>query len=366
MYKNAKIVVVKIGTAVLSETNGRLNIKVIHSICSQVSKIINCGYKVIIVSSGAIGAGIEAAGLKKRPHKLSTLQATAAIGQSRLMKLYNDCLRRNGLHAAQLLLTQDDFTNRKRYVNVNNTINELLNQFNAVPIINENDTVAIDELKFGDNDKLSALVANLMNAVKLIILTNVDGLNCPEDNQVIPLVTHITNKIQAMASSKIGRFAAGGMQSKLQAIKMATVSGIPCVIANGREKDVILRIINGEAIGTTFMPHQKKHTAKKRWIASFPVSHGALFVDDGAKNALTASGKSLLAIGVKKIEGEFSSSDIVKIKDKDGGEFARGVVNFSSRELYKIKGVKTSEIKALLNREITHDEVIHRDNMVIM
>ena len=366
MQKDSQIIVIKIGTAVLSEAGGKLNTEVIKNLCLQVSKLIKSGYKVIIVSSGAIGAGIEATGLKHRPEKLTRLQATAAIGQGKLMKLYDDCMRRNGLGVAQILLTQDDFSDRRRYINAYNTMLELLYEFNAVPIINENDTVAIEEIKFGDNDRLSALVANLMNARQLIILTNVDGLHSPEDEKVIPLVTHMTAKIQSMATKEVGKFASGGMRSKLQAVKIATASGIPCVIANGREKDVVLRIIKGETLGTTFLPEQKRHTAKKRWIAFSPVPHGAVFVDEGAKRALVAGGKSLLATGIKKVEGDFASSDIIKIKSLEGEEFARGVASFSAKELNKIKGAKTGQLKALLKREIIHDEVVHRDNLVIL
>lgn len=361
-----KLIIIKIGTAVLSEPDGRLNIEVIKNLCLQISKLIKSEYKVIIVSSGAIGAGIEATGLKQRPEKLSRLQAIAAIGQSKLMKLYDDCMRRNGLEVAQVLLTRDDFSDRKRYINACNTMLEVLYEFNAVPIINENDTVATDEIKFGDNDRLSTLVANLMGAGQLIILTNVDGLQCPEDRKVMPLVTNITGKIQEMATKKVGKFAVGGMRSKLQAVKMATASGIPCVIANGRERDVLLRIVKGEALGTTFLPQQKRHTAKKRWIAFSPVPHGTVLVDEGAKRALIAYGKSLLATGIKKIEGDFEISDIIKIQNLQGQEFARGVTNFSSMELNKIKGAKTNQLKDILKREIVRDEVVHRNNMVIL
>ncbi len=366
MQKDNQIIVIKIGTAVLSESTGKLNTEVIKNLCLQVSKLIKSGYKVIIVSSGAIGAGIEATGLKKRPEKLPRLQATAAIGQSKLMKLYDDYMRKNGLGVAQILLTQDDFSDRRRYINAYNTMLELLYEFNAVPIINENDTVTIEEIKLGDNDRLSALVANLMNARQLIMLTNVDGLESPGDKKVMPLITRITAKIQDMATKEVGKFAIGGMRSKLQAVKIATTSGIPCVIANGKEKDVVLRIIKGETLGTTFLPEQKRHTAKKRWIAFSPVPHGAVLVDEGAKRALIAGGKSLLATGIKEVEGDFASSDIIKIKNLHGEEFARGVANFSSKELNKIKGVKTSQLKPLLKREIIHDEVVHRDNLVIL
>ena len=254
MQKDNKIIVVKIGTAVLSGAGDKLNTSIIKGFCHQAAQLIKSGYKVVIVSSGAIGTGVRATGLKHRPKKLARLQATAAIGQSKLMKLYDNYMCKNGLSVAQILLTQDDFTDKKRYINARNTIRELLYVFNAVPVINENDTVATEEIKFGDNDRLSALVATLVGARRLLILTNVDGLHSPEDKKVIPLVAHITTKIQGMATEHVGKFAAGGMRSKLQAVKMATASGIRCVIANGRKRDVIVRIINGEVLGTTFLP----------------------------------------------------------------------------------------------------------------
>jgi len=253
MQKNNNITVVKIGTAVLSGAGDKLNASIVKGFCYQISQLIKSGHKIVIVTSGAIGTGIRAAGLKHRPKKLARLQAIAAIGQSKLMKLYDEYMSKNGLSVAQILLTQEDFTDKKRYINARNTIRELLYVFNAVPVINENDTIATEEIKFGDNDRLSALVATLVGARQLIILTNVDGLHSPKDRKVIPLVAHITSKVQGMATEHVGKFATGGMRSKLQAIKMATASGINCVIANGKEKDVMVRIINGEALGTAFL-----------------------------------------------------------------------------------------------------------------
>lgn len=366
MRKNNKIIVIKIGTGVLSTSSGELDAEVFRSICEQVAKLVKSGHKVIIVSSGAIGRGMEALGLKTRPVALSKLQATAAIGQSKLMKLYDEHMHKNGLMVAQVLLTIDDFSSRARYINAFNTMTELLYEFNVVPVINENDTIATEEIKFGDNDKLSALVANLMRAGQLIILTNVDGLKDPEGGKTIPLVTQMTAKIYGMAAKKAGKFGSGGMRSKLLSIKMAVDSGISCVIANGKEKDAILKIAQGESIGTIFLPKEAKHCAKKRWIAFSPSARGAVVVDDGAKAAIVNNCKSLLAIGIKKVEGSFESAGIISIKDSDNKEIARGVTNFSSKELNLIKGAKTEKIKDLLKREVSHDEVVHRDNMVIL
>ncbi|MFH0731907.1 MAG: glutamate 5-kinase [Candidatus Omnitrophota bacterium] len=365
MQKNNTIVI-KIGTAVLSTQKGSLDVKILKSIVSQVYELIKMGYKVIIVSSGAIAAGIEAMGLKMRPKTLSGLQAAAAVGQGRLMKLYNDCMQNYNMHAAQVLLTRDDFSNRKRYLNIYNTLSELLNKYNAVPVINENDAVATDEIKFGDNDTLCALVANLAGAGQLFILTSVDGLYSGADNTVVPFVEKITPQIQAMATKEVGSLGAGGMQSKLQAVKMATAFGISCVIANGKTKDVILKIVKGEAIGTKFFPKDRKRTAKKRWLGLSLIPHGTIVVDDGAKKALISLGKSLLAAGILSAQGAFKAGDIVKIASLDGLEFARGVSNFSLKDINVIKGLKTPQIKGLLKQEAAKDEVVHRDNMVIL
>ena len=366
MQKKYKIIIIKIGTAVLTKAGGGLNVNVIRGICRQIAKLTVSGYKIVVVSSGAIGAGLKLANAKQRPQKLSKLQAAAAIGQSKLMRLYEDCLHKHNLHAAQILLTQEDLRQRIRYVNAANTIYELFESYSAIPIINENDTVATDEIKFGDNDRLCVLVAGLVNAEQIIFLTSVDGLTSPETGRVLRLVTKIDNSIMGMATKDVGVFAIGGMQSKLKAVKSAVLSGISCVIANGKQKNVILKIINNEATGTVFVGQKQVHSAKKRWIKFCPKTKGSIIVDIGAKKALLERGKSLLASGIKGIEGDFIASDVVIIKDTNGSEFAGGVVNFSARELEKIAGVKTSDLHKILKRKVVHEEVIHRNNMVVL
>lgn len=363
---NKGIIVVKVGTAVLSQASGRLDDSRVRCITAQICELLELGYKVILVSSGAIGAGMEALKLTQRPNQLTKLQACAAIGQGRLMKLYEENFRGKGTHAAQILLTQEDFTDRRRFLNAKNTILSLLNEFNSVPVINENDTIATDEIKFGDNDRLSALVANLVGAHTLIMLTDVDGLCSSEGSKkVIPLVPHIS-VCEKMAKPTKGKLGTGGMVCKLDAAKMAVNSGIRCIIANGTVKDILLKIEKKEPVGTTFLPVKVKTKAKKNWLAFAPRSKGSIIVDDGAKNALVTANKSLLPAGIKDISGKFQAGDVVNILTLAGEEFAKGMTRFSSDELDKIKGLKTGQIEKALRRKASHNEVIHRDDLVIL
>jgi len=252
------ITVIKVGTAILSKDSGRLDSARIASIVSQICALKKQGHRVVLVSSGAIGAGVEAIGLKIRPTNLNQLQACAAVGQGKLMKFYEQNFKKNGKHAAQILLTKEDFVSKKRVLMAKHTINSLLNDFNAVPIINENDTIAIDEIKFGDNDKLSARVAKFVGAHTLIILSDVDGLYNPKTNKVINIVKKIGADIKKMAQPSKSRLGRGGMVTKIEAAKMVTTSGIKCIIANGRTKDVLLRLSKEKALGTRFLPSKKK------------------------------------------------------------------------------------------------------------
>jgi glutamate 5-kinase len=360
------IIVVKVGTSTLSESSGRLDISYIDSLTSQLCQLIKMGYKVILVTSGAVGAGMDVLGLSERPKELVRLQACAAIGQGKLMKLYEESFRQQGMHAAQILLTQEDFSDRKRFLSAKNTLSTLLDDYNAVPVINENDTIATEEIKFGDNDRLSALVASLIGASMLVILTDVDGLYSPDDKKVISLVTHISHEIETMAHPSKGRFGIGGMATKLAAAKIAVCAGITCIIANGRTQDILLKIEKGEGAGTLFLPQKIKTRAKKSWLAFSPRPKGVIMVDDGAKTALVKANKSLLAAGIKNVSGKFSTGDVVSVCGLKGIEFAKGVVNFSSDELDRIKSVKSSDIEKILQRKITRNEVIHRDNLVIL
>ena len=360
---HTKRIVVKIGTKVLTAKDRSLDKEKLKDIVDEISAVKAKGIDVVIVTSGAIGAGMALLGWKKRPVKLNELQATAAIGQSHLMHIYSDLFKAKGHLAGQILLTQEDFNDRRRYLNIKETLQALLEN-DAVPIINENDTVSTEEIKCGDNDRLASLVSDLCQADKLILLTDVDGL-LDEDCNVIPVVEKLTPKILKLVRSSACDLGTGGMATKLEAVRRVTSAGIECVIANGKKKDVILKAAMGEAVGTSFKGGSVKIIAKKRWIAFSSRPKGSIKVDNGAKEALSEHDKSLLGSGIVDIEGDFSSGDVVKITDKEGHEFARGVVNYSSAEIVKIKGLKTSQIKAALGYH-GEDEVIHKDGLVIL
>jgi glutamate 5-kinase len=361
--KNAKKIVLKIGTKVLTRKDRSFDKEMLKDIVSQISAVKADGIDVIVVTSGAIGAGMGLLGLKKRPVKLTELQAVAAIGQSHLMHLYSECFKERGYLVGQILLTQEDFNDRQRYLNIRDTLQALLSH-NAVPIINENDSVSTEEIKCGDNDRLASLVSDLSRADKLVLLTDVDGL-LDEECNVIPVVEKLTPKILKLVRSSSCDLGTGGMASKLEAVRRVTSAGIECIIANGKKKDVILKAAMGETIGTAFKGGGVKIIAKKRWIAFSSKPKGSIKVDNGAREALSEKDKSLLGSGIVDVEGIFSSGDVVKIIDKERREFARGVVNYSSAEISKIRGLKTSQIKAALGYD-GEDEVIHKDNLVIL
>lgn len=359
-----KRVIIKVGTKVITSKDRTLDIAEINHIVSQISEIMDRGTEVILVTSGAIGAGMSLLNLGKRPHPLAYLQAVAAVGQSYLMSIYSKCFKREGYHVGQILLTQEDFNDRIRYLNIKNTINSLL-KHKAMPVINENDTVATDEIKCGDNDRLSAMVAGLCEADKLILLTDVDGL-LDEEGKVISLVHEITPRILRLGGRSHCDLGKGGMATKIDAARIVNSSGIDCVIAPGKKSNVLYKIIiEGEAIGTAFKSQKANFSAKKRWIAFSPKPKGAIRIDDGAKEALMKKDKSLLASGILKADGDFRAGDVVGIADSLGKEFARGVTNYSSEEISKIKGLKTSSFKDILGYK-GHDEVIHKDNLAIL
>lgn len=362
-FSNLKLIVIKIGTATLSSKTRSIERQVLKDLVRQTCAIIDKGIKVVLVTSGAIGAGMGILGLKRRPKNLRELQAVAAIGQSQLMKFYDEDFKGHGRMAGQVLLTREDLEDRKRYINAENTICTIL-EYGAVPIINENDTVSADEIKFGDNDTLASLVTNLLGADLLIILSDVDGLYGAKGG-VIDIVKEITSEIEELARGTDKETSVGGMATKIRAAKVVTESGIPLVIANGRTGNVLLRLLDREKIGTLFIPKLNKMAAKKRWIAFSSRSKGAVFVDVGARHAVSEKHKSLLASGITGVEGDFEAGDIVSIKDSEAKDFARGLVNYSSREIEKIKGAKSKEIGSRLGYKY-YDEVIHRDNLVIV
>ena len=363
MFSQVRKLVIKIGTGVLAADDGSLRLDCIDRICRQVHELGKQNVQVIIVTSGAIGAGMGALGLRRRPTVLPVLQATAAVGQNRLMLAYDQALNKYGHHAGQVLLTREDLEDRRRFVNVGNTIRELL-RLGAVPVVNENDTVSVDEIKFGGNDLLAAQVLHVLRADALIYLSTVDGLN-GSDGNVIDVVEKITDETFRLDTGKKTALGIGGMQSKLQSIRQISEAGEPVVIANGTTEDVVVRIMAGEPIGTLFCPAKNRLRTRKRWLRFSAKPRGTITVDEGAVRALVEKNKSLLASGICKVAGNFSQGDIVAVAGPVGGVVARGLTHYSSEEVEIIKGAKTGEIKALLGYKY-YDEVIHRDNLVVL
>lgn len=361
--------VVKVGTRVLTTAEGLLNQDRVTALAEELHYVMQAGRKVCVVSSGAVGAGMGRLGLKKRPTDLSQLQAVAAVGQSALVEAYDRCLRAHGRHAAQVLLTADDLDNRTRYLNIRNTIHSLL-EYGAVPIVNENDTVSTEELQttFGDNDRLAAMVTNLIRAPLLVLLSDVDGLfdGDPADpkSRIISTVTRLDESITALVRDKATGHSKGGMASKLEAARLATTAGENVIIAGGKEPGNLRRILAGEEVGTLLVAQGQTLASWKRWIGYTAQPRGSLIIDDGARAALERQGKSLLAIGVVDVQGTFRKGDVVSIRDRSGSEFARGLSNYTADEVLRIKGLKTEQIAAALGHR-PHDEVVHRDNLAV-
>jgi glutamate 5-kinase len=362
--KKSKRVVIKIGTSVLTSKGLILDRPWIKDFAGQVSCLVEKGYEVVVVSSGAIAAGMGLLNIKKRPRTLPEQQACAALGQGRLINMYEDFFKKKGFHVAQILLTWEDIRERRRYLNAENTLHTLLSK-KAIPVINENDTVSVDEIKFGDNDKLSALVASLIGADLLIMLTDVEGVWIGKEGSYVDLIKEIDPGIEKAASGTTKECSLGGMKAKLDACKIAMMSGIYCVIANGRGKGIIGKILNGENVGTLFVPRDTKMQARKRWIAYNAKAQGKLVVDDGAKDALIKKNTSLLSCGVKNVEGSFSYGDMVIVADENGIEFARGLSNYDSDDLELIKGMNSKEAEKTVTKAY-YQEVIHRDNLVLL
>jgi glutamate 5-kinase len=367
---NPNRVVIKIGTRILDSDKVVFNTTRIKSIVSEIAQLHNAGKEVLIVSSGAVGAGMRELNMDRRPQNIPELQALAAIGQGKLIHMYNQEFAKYNIKVAQLLLSRADVNDRRRYLNIRYTLLELL-KFRVIPIINENDTVTIEELKFGDNDNLSALIASKIDADLLIIMTDVDGLySCDpkkvKDAKCIPVVEKITDEIKGMAKGVQAELTVGGMITKISAADIATKSGIYTIIANGLKEQTITKIMSGEEVGTLFLPvKSKKMSMKKRYLLLSKVMlNKKIVVDDGAKNALIKNNKSLLPIGVVDVIGEFLRGTIVEIVDKDNNVIGKGLVNYSSEEIKKIKRKKTAEITGILGSK-PYDEVIHKDNLVL-
>ncbi|MBE0504895.1 MAG: glutamate 5-kinase [Desulfuromonadales bacterium] len=367
LLAHVRRVVIKIGSGVLSDPQG-IEPAQIAVIANQVAQLRQKGYEVIIVSSGAVAAGKGSLGIAGRPATIPLKQAAAAIGQTVLMRTWGEAFHLHGLKVAQVLLTRDDLANRRRYLNSRNTLMTLLDH-QVIPIINENDTVVIDEIRFGDNDNLSALVTNLVEANLLVILSDVSGLYDRDPRtdpaaQLIPCVERINDEIIAMAGSAGTDLGTGGMATKIKAAKRASLSGIGTAIINGRVQDTLLSFFAGEEIGTLFLPARDRLTAKKHWIAFSKKTRGKLIVDEGARCAMVERGKSLLPSGIIGVEGGFDRGDAVRLCSADGSEIATGVINYALTELLRIMGHKSSDIETILGYKYA-DEVVHRDNLVL-
>ncbi|MBL4883229.1 MAG: glutamate 5-kinase [Planctomycetaceae bacterium] len=411
LAETAKTIVVKIGTNVLSDENLALDPARISKIAEQVDALRATGKQVVLVSSGSVGAGMTLLGLTERPKDLPHIQAAAATGQAHLIGLYDQAFRRHGYHAAQLLLTVDDFRDRTRYLNIRNTLRTLF-EYGSVPIINENDTVSIDEIrspfpvspsvsgsasgsrthsvsgsasgsksrsisgirqsfrgsKFSDNDQLAAMVMSLLDQPLLVILSVIDGLYdgdpCSQNSQVISLVEKWDDSLFECVSDQRSSRGTGGMESKLAAVKKAVSVGENVILANGLDDDVLGRIARGEDVGTAFLARGKFIPAWKRWIGFTVTPSGGFVVDAGASKAIVESGKSLLPIGIKEIRGDFEMGEVVSIIDQQGKEFARGLSNYDSRQVQYLMGCRKEEILEKLG-EIPFAEAVHRDNLVV-
>ncbi|MCD4721935.1 MAG: glutamate 5-kinase [Desulfobacula sp.] len=363
----AKRVVVKLGSNVITAKNS-LNLEVIESISNQISTLMDKGIEVILVSSGAMAAGLRRMEMERRPDEIPKRQAISAIGQSGVMNAYEKSFAGCDKKVAQILLTAEDLNNRKRYLNARNTLNTLID-WKVVPIVNENDTIMVEEIKLGDNDNLAAMITLLMDADFLFILTDIDGLYNKDPRQfcdaaLIPRVTSFKKEIEEFASEIPGTLGTGGMLSKIQAARKVTSAGIPMIVARGDTPNMLLHLFDGEAHGTYFVPKKEKMASRKCWIAYTLAPKGSIVIDDGAVRAVRQNGKSLLPIGVVSVEGDFEEGAAVSFKTLTNEIIGTGLVNYRSFDINLIKGLKTSQIEACLGGK-HYDEIIHRNNLVL-
>jgi glutamate 5-kinase len=367
--KKVKRIVVKIGSSSLTSPVGGLDMENLQKFTGEVSYIKDHNLEVIIVSSGAIAAGLKYLNLEERPKKYSVLQAVAAVGQHDLMRVYSSFFFKNNKKVGQILVTREDTSRREQYLNIKNTIMSLLD-LDVIPIINENDSVALDEIKFGDNDTLAALIAGLIEADLLVILSDIDGLfdKNPQDNsdaRLISIVDNITEEIEKVAGGIGSSYGSGGMVTKIRSAKICSISGIPMIIANSRQPSVFQRILEGENLGTFFIPEETKRiTGMKRWIAFGMVTKGSIKIDKGAEEAIVKKGKSLLPVGVITVEGCFKKGDNIMVVSADTRIIAKGISNLASENISMIKGKHEKEISDMFGSDLCC-EVIHRDNLVV-
>lgn len=369
ILKTVKRLVIKIGSGVLTDVAGALDIAVIERICHEISTLRGSGIEIIIVSSGAIAAGRSELGLMDKPRTIPHKQAAAAVGQTILMQAYQDAFRRHNLKTAQVLLTGEDLGSRQRFLNARATLDALLG-FGVIPIINENDTVVVDEIKFGDNDNLSALVTNVAEADMLLIMTDIEGFytSDPRSNpnaELVHLVKSVTREIERAAGGSASTVGTGGMATKVAAAKKAGKNGVPTIMVSGKRSGIVVAALNGEEVGTMFLPSSKGLNRRKQWIAYTLKPTGKIIVDDGAKVALLKRGKSLLPSGVVSLEGKFERGSSVRLCGLDGVEFARGLSDYSTTEVNRIAGCKSAEIEKILGYHYG-DVIVHRDNLVLI
>lgn len=369
LLQNSKTLIVKVGSSLVTNNGEGLDRSAIAAWAEQISRLVKQGKHVVLVSSGAVAEGMQRLGWKKRPVEVNELQAAAAVGQMGLVQMYESCFAQHGLHTAQILLTHDDLRDRKRYLNARSTLKTLL-ALKVIPIINENDTVVTEEIRFGDNDTLGALVANLIEADALVILTDQQGLYSADprkDSSAAFIHYEMAGNpsLELMAGGAGSNVGTGGMLTKILAAKRAANSGAHTVIASGREPNVLVRLSAGERIGTHLEAGQMKIVAKKQWLADHLRLGGKLVLDAGAANVLTKEGKSLLAIGVVDVQGSFERGDVVACVNGEGKELARGIVNYNSQEVARIKRKPSHEIVQILGY-VEESELIHRDNMVLL
>lgn len=365
----ARRLVVKVGTNVLSGHGGGVSDERIAAIVRQVAWLVEGGRQVALVSSGAIGCGMAELAMSSRPTTLPLLQAAASVGQSRLMAYYSEHFRRHGLHAAQILLTHEDFDSRGRYLNATNTVHALF-ELPCVPVINENDTISTEEITLGENDRLAALVTHLIRAELLILLTCVPGLYAERPRRgsagrVLEVVETGDHAVDGLVYDEQSPNGLGGMRTKVEAARMTAEAGEAAVIADGRDPDIIAAVMSGAPVGTFFPPARRKLRSYKRWIRFTSRPRGSIQVDAGARRALVERGKSLLPSGVTGLEGSFERGDVVRIKGPDGEEFARGLSNYASSEIERIQGSHSGRITDILGYKY-YDEIVHRDNMALL
>lgn len=369
-FASARRVVVKVGSRVLVDRHGKPHRPRMAALVKEIVALRRRGVEVVLVSSGAVASGMEALGWSRRPKRLPELQMAAAVGQFQLMACYDRLFRRSKVTVGQILLTHDDLRERVRHLNVRNTLHRMLEQ-GVVPIVNENDVVSVDELKFGDNDFLAALVSVLLEADLLVLLTTTNGLRRPTSagkSKRVAELERVDRAVQSWARGSSSQLSMGGMSSKLQAAQIAAEQGVEVVIADGRTKGIVERVCAGDDLGTWLHglgDGRGMVPSRKRWIALFQRTRGAVVIDNGAGRALVERGTSLLPVGVRAVEGDFSVGSLVAIKTEDGQTIARGLVDYSSEELLQIKGCRTSEIVERLGA-CNYEEVVHRDNLVLL